>query len=333
MSLRTRIGIVGAGAWGTALAIQCNRAGSDVILWSRNESLIRTIEGQRINVTYLPEALIDPAIHVTTASEDLGQCDMLLIVVPAQSFRTACIMLSDIIAPSIPLVIASKGIERGSLALMSDIANTILPSNPVAVLSGPNFANEVAKSLPSATTLACRDLVIGERIIHAIGTRMMRPYYSDDIIGTQVGGAVKNVVALACGIAAGKQLGENARAALITRGLSEMKRLARVLGGKEETLMGLCGIGDLMLTCSSRQSRNMSLGYALGEGKPIREVMRSFAHGLTEGVATADSVHDLALRLGIPMPICTAVYSIFREQVPVDEGIAELLDRPFARER
>ncbi len=332
MSSKTSVGVIGAGAWGTALAILANRAGSDVKLWSRNETVINNIRSRRINEAYLPDCFVDPSIQITSDLAEVAKSQLLILSVPSQSVRTICISLSDLIEPSRPIIISSKGIERGSLALMSEVVQSILPSNPVAVISGPNFANEAAAGLPTATTLACLDPVLGEQITYAIGGKLFRPYLTNDIIGAQIGGAVKNVAAIACGIAAGKEFGENARAALITRAVAEMGRLARVKGGRQETLLGLSGIGDLMLTCSSLKSRNMSLGYSLGQGKSIKELLPGNMHGLTEGVVTADSIYELSMKLGLTMPISMAVYNILKQNVTVDEGIMDLLGRPFAAE-
>ena len=215
---------------------------------------------------------------------------------------------------------------------MSEVVGTILPNNPIAVLSGPNFADEAARGLPTATTIACADASLGERLLYAIGGKLFRPYYSDDIIGTQVGGAVKNVIAIACGIAVGHGLGENARAAIITRGMAEMTRLCIAKGGKPETLSGLSGIGDLLLTCSSEKSRNMSLGIAIGKLGRVAEDIPTGRRGVTEGVATAESVTELAQKLGISMPICAAVQHILYDKAPIREAISELLERPFTVE-
>ncbi len=332
MSHKTTVGVIGAGSWGTALAVIANRMGCKVTLWSRNDGVVDVIRNRRMNEVHLPGVFIDPAITATSELSEVCQSQMLIMAVPAQSLRTVCISLSDLLRPEVPLLIASKGIERGSLALMSEIVQAILPHNPVAVLSGPNFAKEAANGLPTATTIACKDAGIAEHLSYAIGGRVFRPYYTDDVIGVQIGGAVKNVIAIACGIAMGKGFGENARAALITRGLNEMTRLALVRGGREETMMGLAGIGDLVLTASSVKSRNTALGYELGQGRSLRDILPGNLHGLTEGVTTADSVYDLAMKLGINMPICIAIHHILKGQMTVDEGITELLERPITAE-
>jgi len=252
--------------------------------------------------------------------------------VPAQHLRTLCISLSDRLGPHIPILIACKGIERGSLLLMSEIVHSILPNNPVMVLSGPNFAREVAEGLPAATTLAGESRTLTERAMYAMSSHYFRPYYSDDLIGVELGGAVKNVIAIAAGMAEGKQLGENAKAALITRGLAEMKRLAAVKGGKAETLMGLSGLGDLLLTCGSRTSRNMSLGYRIGSGEAVESLLSVNASGLTEGVHTAESVYHLSRNLGVTMPICHMVHDVLQGSTPLDAAIDGLLSRPLVEE-
>ncbi|MCI5049957.1 MAG: NAD(P)-dependent glycerol-3-phosphate dehydrogenase [Rickettsiales bacterium] len=330
---RPHFGVIGAGGWGTALAVVANRSGSDVTMWTRNENVANVIANKRVNEFHLPDVFIDPDINVT---EDLAHVcqtsNYLILSVPAQNIRTICISLSDQLSSQIPVIIASKGIERGSLSLMSEVVRSILPENPVLILSGPNFAREVAMGMPSATTIAGYNRTIAEKIIYAIGGKFFRPYFSEDVVGVQVGGAIKNVIAIACGIATGRNLGENARAALITRGLAEMSRLARVKGGNPETLSGLSGIGDLMLTCSSATSRNMALGFAIGEGKPIGEVLPGNTLGLAEGVTTAESVYQLSKKLGISMPICTMVHEVLEGLVDIDSAVDNLLSRPISSE-
>lgn len=332
MSSIQHIGVVGPGAWGTALAVLARRAGSEVTLWSRNVNVVESILERRTNDIYLPGVFIDPSIHVTTEIEQVSKTDALVLAIPAQYLRPVCITLSDLIGSQVPLVIATKGIERGSLALMSEVVQTILPENPIAILSGPNFADEAARGLPTASTLACLDKMLAEKLLYALGGKMFRLYISDDLTGTQIGGAVKNVIAIACGIATGKKLGENARAALITRGLTEIQRLCIAKGGQKETLMGLSGMGDLLLTCSSPKSRNMALGIAIGKGGKFEEGISYVKRGVTEGVATAESVTDLAQKLGVTVPICTAINRILHEHASVMDTITELLDRPFSQE-
>ena len=320
------VGVIGAGAWGTSLAILANRAGSRVTLWSRNQQVLEGIRDRRENAQYLPEQFIDPAIAVTDDSSFIASCDLLVLTIPAQSMRTVAISLSDKVPANLPIILATKGIERGSLMLMSEVINSILPHNPFAVLSGPNFARAAAAGLPTATTLATHHERLAEKVIFAMGGKYFRIYVSDDPVGTQIGGAVKNVLAIASGIVEGRGLGENARAALITRGMVELMRLAKAKGGKDETLMGLSGIGDVMLSCNSPTSRNFALGMALGRGGASRNA------GLTEGVATAESLTQLARKLGVAMPIGSAVHAILSGTVPVDVAIEKLLERPMGGE-
>lgn len=320
------VGVIGAGAWGTALAILANRAGSKATLWTRNAQVIDSIRSRRENAQYMPEQFIDPAIEVTDKTDFLASCDMLVITIPAQSLRTVAISLSDSIPSHVPLILATKGIERGSLMLMSEVLQSILPYNPLAILSGPNFAREAAMGLPTATTLALHQTALADKITFALGGKYFRLYVNDDPIGTQIGGAVKNVLAIAAGIVEGRGLGENARAGLITRGVVEMARLAKAKGGSAETLMGLSGMGDMLLSCTSSKSRNYALGVAIGRADVTRNA------GLTEGVATAESVSQLARKLGVAMPIAFAVHDVLTGHVPVASVIERLLERPLASE-
>ena len=328
-----KVGVVGAGAWGTALAMVANRAGSDAVLWSRNENVLESVQANRVNEVYLPDIFLDPDIVITDQISDLTHCDCIILSISSQSVRAMAITLSDIIPSTMPLVLACKGIERGSLSLMHEVLESILPNNPVAVLSGPNFAREVAEGLPAATVIASDDRALGERIGYMLGGTYFRPYISTDVSGTEIGGAVKNVVAIAAGVCEGRSMGSNACAAVITRGMQEIQRLAEVKGGKPETIVGLAGMGDLLLTCSSTQSRNMSLGISLArsvvEGDKAQNQMR---HGLTEGVATAESVYHMSRKLGVSMPICTTVYQLVSGHMGVDEAIESLLSRPFTSE-
>lgn len=326
------VGVIGAGAWGTALAVLANRAASKVTLWTRNPNVIESIHKHQENQSYLAGVFIDPAIKVTDTLAEACKADMLILCTPSQSLRSVCISISDLLSPDVPVVIATKGIERGSLQFMSELVSSVLTQNQVAVLSGPNFADEAAKGLPTATTIACEDSVLAERLIYVIGGKHFRPYLTDDVIGTQIGGSVKNVIAIACGIAVGCELGENAKAALITRGLAEMARLCQAAGGKAQTLMGLSGIGDLLLTCNSIKSRNMSLGFELGcERFSVEEILGT-KRALTEGVGTAESVTHLAQNLGVSMPICNAVNGILQGKLSVKDTIHHLLARPFSTE-
>lgn len=327
-----RVGVIGGGAWGTALAVVANRAGSHVTLATRNPNVIQSVALRRTNDIYLPSVFLDPHITVTDSAAAACHSDVLILAMPSYVLRAECIAIADTLPAHVPIVIASKGVERGSLMLMSEVVQTILPNNPVSIISGPNFAEEAARGLPTATTIACADTSLWDTLMYAIGGRLFRPYMTDDIIGTQIGGVLKNVIAIACGIAIGKNMGENARAALMTRGFAEMSRLALAKGGKYETLMGLSGLGDLILTCGSPKSRNMSFGIAIGQGKTKDEIIATRGRSALEGVVSAESVTRLSRKYNISMPICEAVYQVLYEAAPVDQVVEMLLERPFVSE-
>ncbi len=326
-----RIGVVGAGAWGTALAMAAVRAGREAILWAREPEVVDSVNARRVNDAFLPGIPLDPSLRATGTLSDLAEADALLLVTPAQHLRTACRSLKPLLRPNVPVAICAKGIELDTGCLMTEAAAAELGDQPLAVLSGPTFAAEVAKGLPTAVTLAIRDQALGKALVEAIGGRTFRPYLSDDLVGAQVGGAVKNVLAIACGVVEGRRLGDNARAALITRGLAEIARLGLALGARPETLMGLSGLGDLTLTCSSMQSRNMSLGFALGEGKALADILGA-RRSVAEGVYTAKAVVGLAAAKGVDMPICQAVDAILNHGADLDATIGALMTRPFKTE-
>lgn len=327
------IAIIGAGAWGTALATAVRRAGRDVVLWAREPEVVQQIAERRENTAFLPGYPLDPAIRVTG---DLGTAagagEALLLAVPAQHLRAVAARLGEALAEPRPLVICAKGIEIGTGKLMTDVLAEVLPGWPVAVVSGPTFAAEVARGLPTAATLATTDATLGERLVTALGSRTFRPYLGDDPVGAQIGGAVKNVVAIACGIVAGRKLGENARAALITRGLAEMARLGQAMGARAETLRGLSGLGDLTLTCTGPASRNYSLGGALGAGHDKDEVLGA-RRSVAEGVYSAEATVALAEKLGVDMPIAAAVDAVLNRGAEIDATIDGLLARPFRAEQ
>ncbi|QCO02886.1 NAD(P)H-dependent glycerol-3-phosphate dehydrogenase [Azospirillum argentinense] len=327
-----RIGVIGGGAWGTALALAALRAGREALLWAREPAVVESVNAARENRDFLPGVTLPAALRATGDLAEAAACDAILLVTPAQHLRSACAGLAAHLRPGTPLVICAKGIELDSHALMSEAAAAALPAGtPLAVLSGPTFAAEVARGLPTAVTLACADAALGARLVEALGSRTFRPYLSDDVVGSQIGGAVKNVLAIACGVVEGRKLGDNARAALITRGLAEITRLALALGGRPETLMGLSGLGDLTLTCSSLQSRNMSLGAALGAGRTLAEVLAE-RRSVAEGVYTAAAVVGLAGKKGVDMPLCAAVDAILNRGAGLDATIDGLLSRPFREE-
>lgn len=326
----TQVNVIGAGAWGTALGSAALRAGNNVTLWSTNTTTVNAINSKHINPC-LSDIPLSQEITATSNLKEALAADALLLVVPAQVLSSVCGQMQQVgLAQKIPLILCNKGIEQGSLKLMSEVAHDYFPENPIAVLSGPNFADEVARGEPAATTLACGDKDIGTQLVELIGSRLFRPYYSQDIIGAQIGGSVKNVIAIACGIASGKGYGENTKVALVSRGIIEMTRLCIAKGGKPNTLLGLCGIGDMMLTCGTTKSRNMSFGYQLGEGAALDQLL---SEGKTvEGVPTAKSVYMLAKKLRVEMPICEAVYRIIHENAAIDTTIEQLLSRPLTEE-
>jgi glycerol-3-phosphate dehydrogenase (NAD(P)+) len=327
-----RIGIIGGGAWGTALALTARRAGRTVVLWAREAEVAAAINRDHVNALFLPGVPLDEDIRATTDIAEVARdAEALLLVPPAQHLRVLATALAAQLRPGVPVAICAKGIEEASGALLSEAAAACLPQTPLAVLSGPTFAGEVARGLPTAVTLACTDAALGRRLIAALGTRSFRPYLADDVVGAQIGGAVKNVLAIACGIVMGRGLGDNARAALVTRGLAEMVRLALAKGGRPETLMGLSGLGDLVLTCTGLQSRNHSLGVALGEGRALADILAE-RRSVAEGVTSAAAAAALARTLGVDMPITAAVDAILHRGAAIDEAIQGLLARPFRSE-
>ena len=327
-----RIGIIGAGAWGTALSMVAARAGRDVVIQAREGDVVDAINTEHENPVFLAGVFLDPAIRATTEVKEAAMgADAVLLVVPSQFMRTAIGGLKGELGNGVPVVICTKGVEKTSHALMSEIVEEVLPGTPIAALSGPTFAAEVAADLPTAVTLACADADKAVQLSDALGTSRFRAYRSDDIIGAQIGGAVKNVLAIGCGIVEGRGLGDNARAALITRGLAEIVRLGGAKGAKAETLMGLCGIGDLVLTCNAMQSRNFSLGVGLGRGETLEDIT-SARTSVAEGVSNASSVSKLAGTLNIDMPICLAVDEILNHGADIDATIGGLLSRPVTVE-
>jgi len=327
-----KIGILGGGAWGTALGQTLARAGRDVVLWAREAEVVQAIAESRENTPFLPGVALDPALRATSSLADLADRDAILVVAPAQHLRATTAALDGALGGRRPpVVLCAKGIELGSGAMMTEIAAATLPGCPQAVLSGPTFAAEVARGLPTAVTLACADPALGAALVQALGSPTFRPYLGDDPVGAEVGGAVKNVLAIACGIVIGRKLGDNARAALITRGLAEIVRLAVALGGKAETCMGLSGLGDLTLTCNGPQSRNLSVGIALGQGRTLAEAQGG-KRSIAEGVASAAAVAARADRAGVEMPIVAAVDAVLNRGSDIDREIRALLARPFREE-
>ena len=330
----SRIGIIGAGAWGTALAQALASDGSEVLIWAREAELVAEINANRRNGLFLPAVQLSPHIRATGNLADFAGAATLLAVVPAQFLAAVLGALPDVPGGSVrDLVLCAKGIEAGTGRLMSEVAAVAAPAATIAVLSGPTFAHEVAGGLPTAVTLACSGSEAQwQRLSRLLARPMLRPYYSDDIIGAEVGGAVKNVLAIACGVVDGLGLGQNARAALIARGYAEMLRFGLAKGARAETLSGLCGLGDLVLTCSSTSSRNFSLGKALGEGMSAEEAL-SGKNSVAEGAATAPVLADLARQGAIDMPIVEAVCRLLTGEAPAAAVVADLLARPLRSEQ
>ncbi|MBM3648404.1 MAG: NAD(P)-dependent glycerol-3-phosphate dehydrogenase [Alphaproteobacteria bacterium] len=327
MSEFGHIGIVGGGAWGTALACLARRAGRRVTLWSRDPAVARAIAQARTNSVYLPGLPLADGIDAASDLAALASCDAVLLVCPAQAVRTVAARL----AGRSPIVVCAKGIEASSGLLMPEVLAEVLPGRPVAMLSGPSFAEEVVRGLPTAVSIATADAGLGRDLAAALAAGAFRPYWTDDVLGVALGGAVKNVLAIAAGIVEGRGLGYNAAAALITRGFAEMARLGGALGAELSTLTGLSGLGDLVLTCHGPLSRNRSLGMALGRGEALSQVMAG-RRQVVEGQATAPAVLARAGRLQIEMPICAAVDAILHRGADLDGTIRALLARPLRRE-
>ena len=323
------VGVLGAGAWGTALAQMLASDGRDVLIWAREKELVEEINSAHSNSLFLPSAALADTVRATGNLADMARLDTLLVVTPAQHMGS---VLSAMPAHPKDLVLCSKGIEACTGRLMNHAAKSAAPDSAIAVLSGPTFAHEVAAGLPTAVTLACGDgEAQWERLAPVIARPAFRPYYSDDVIGAEIGGSVKNVLAIACGVVDGLGLGQNARAALIARGYAEMLRFGEALGARAETLAGLCGLGDLVLTCSSTSSRNFSLGKALGEGQRAEDLMAD-RRTVAEGAHTAPVLVELAARHAVAMPIVTAVYGLLKGDAP-REVVSGLLSRPLRAEQ
>lgn len=321
-----RFGVIGGGAWGTALAQTLAVSARDVTLWTFEQACAEAINTTRENTLYLPGVPLHANITAVTDFADLAPMDAVLAVAPAQHMRATLKSFAPHARQGLPVILCSKGIELSSLSFMTDVLADVLPDCIPAVLSGPSFAIDVVKGLPTAVTLAVSDQRLGEQLASAIAAPAFRPYLGQDLIGAEIGGAVKNVLAIACGIVLGKALGKSAHAALIARGFAEMTRLGVALGAKPETLAGLSGLGDLVLTCSSEQSRNMSCGLALGQGVPLADIMGA-RNAVTEGVATAPALVKLAQKAGVEMPISEAVYGILSGKIALDDAIFGLLQR------
>ncbi len=323
--------VIGAGAWGTALANLIVSNGVKTTLWARETEVVDSIRRDHINALYLPGAPLDARLQATTELAEAADAEAILLVVPAQHNRAILNELHHFATETAPVALCAKGIETGTGLLMSEVLAETWPTAQPAVLSGPSFAIDVARGLPTAVTLACADACLGEQWMASLSAPHFRPYLSRDLIGAELGGAVKNVLAIAAGVAAGRGLGESARAAVIARGFAEFQRLGVALGAQAQTMAGLSGLGDLILTASSDKSRNMSLGIALGRGQSLSDVMKE-RHTVAEGVATAPAIVALAAKAGVEAPIINAVAALLAGDKSVDALISELLARPLKPE-
>ena len=321
------IAVIGGGAWGTALALTCARAGRKVTLWEADTANAEQLKTKRESL-FLPGARLDDGIAVAGALADAARAEALLVVVPAQAVRPVALALAPLLAAPTPVIVCAKGIERGSKKFMSEVVAECAANAVPAILSGPSFAADVARGLPTAVTLATADAKLAAELARAVGSATFRPYHSSDVRGVELGGAAKNVLAIAAGVVAGRGLGASALAALTTRGFAELVRFGKAHGAKPETLMGLSGLGDLLLTCSSPQSRNFSFGAVLGRG----EKPETIHAGLAEGVFTAPVLLDMARERGVDMPISAAVVALLSGRTSVDAVIESLLARPLRAE-
>jgi glycerol-3-phosphate dehydrogenase (NAD(P)+) len=326
--MRTKpIAVLGAGAWGTALALSQARQGRPVTLWGRDSNTIGDINENQQNSAYLPSLNFACQLPATTdLRKALDGAEIVLVVIPAQKLRDALQLIAPLVPTNVPIVLCAKGIEQSTGLLMSQVATLCLPNHPIAALSGPSFANDVARGLPTAVTIAARDAAIATMLAEFLSTLQLRCYSTDDLVGVEIGGALKNVLAIAAGAVRGKHLGASAEAALITRGFVELRRIGEALGARPETMMGLSGLGDLLLTCSSTQSRNLSYGVALGSGANL------IGLPLAEGVATAHIAARQAAKLNLEAPIIDAVSAILNGKLMIESAVTTLLSRPLKTE-
>jgi len=329
MSDRATLAVLGAGAWGTALANMAAASHAKVFLWARNKEHVAEMRATRENARRLPGVRLAAAIEPTDDIACVGEADYVLMVTPAQSCRVIAAAMAGHLRPMTPIVNCAKGIEQGTGLYMSQVLAEALPGQLVATLSGPSFAADLARGLPTAVTLAAKEPGLASRLCVKLAAPHFRLYHSSDLIGVEIGGSAKNVLAIACGVSVGRELGASAHAALLARGFAELMRFGVAQGARPETIMGLSGLGDLALTCSSPQSRNFSLGYAIGRG----ETPQGAAHGkLTEGALTAHALTDKARALGVEMPIAEAVTAILEGQIGVGAAVEALMTRPFKGE-
>ncbi|MGO1162396.1 NAD(P)H-dependent glycerol-3-phosphate dehydrogenase [Brucella pseudogrignonensis] len=327
MSERAKIAVLGGGAWGTALAAMAASSSHDAWLYARDAQIVTQVNDQRRNPSYLGEIELPAGIRASTdAKAVLEKADAVLVVIPAQAMRKGLIELSAHIPQSAPVILCAKGIERETGRLMSEVVSEVLPHHTISALSGPSFATDVARGLPTAVTIACEDAAIADQLAAMLSGPAFRCYSTTDLKGVEIGGALKNVLALAAGAAIGRGYGASAQAALVTRGFAELRRVAQAMGAKPETIMGLSGLGDLMLTCSSSQSRNYSYGLAIGRSEDLTN------RPLAEGVATAPIAAELCRQHDVPAPIITAVAALLAGTITIDEAVTALLNRPLKTE-
>ncbi|KAB2681555.1 MULTISPECIES: NAD(P)H-dependent glycerol-3-phosphate dehydrogenase [Brucella/Ochrobactrum group] len=325
--MSTKIAILGGGAWGTALAAMACSSGHNTWLYARDDETVDAINRTHRNTRYLGEIVLPDAIHASTdAAAVVGGADAVLAVIPAQAMRAGLSQLSDLIAQRTPVVLCAKGIERSTGRLMSEVVAEVLPNHRIAALSGPSFATDVARGLPTAVTVACEDAPTADQLAALLSGPAFRCYSTTDLKGVEIGGALKNVLAIAAGAAVGRGYGASAQAALVTRGFAELRRIGQAMGARPETIMGLSGLGDLMLTCSSSQSRNYSYGLALGRGEDLTN------RPLAEGVATAPIAAELCRKHAISAPIIDATGALLDGTITIDEAVTALLTRPLKTE-
>ena len=329
--ITTNISVIGTGSWGTALAQIMAVKGLDITIWARRTESAEEINTRHENTGRLPGISLHKNITATTDLHKALKNDIILMVTPAQAMRSVLEQMKPHIRPEHVLILCSKGIEQNSLLLMSEVVEEVLPHTKIAILSGPNFAKEIAKGKPAATTLASIDQDLVVTLQNIVASKYFRPYVTTDIIGAQVAGAIKNVIAIACGIVKGLEMGESARASLVTRGLAEVTRLGIAMGARPETFLGQCGVGDIMLTCSSEQSRNFSLGLALGQGIPLSDILKS-RNSVSEGVHTAKTCAALAKKHGVDMPICNNIHACVSGESSINDALKNILNRPLKHE-
>ncbi len=325
------IGVMGGGAWGTTVAKLLSDKNSNVLLWAKETQVKKDIEKTRINKTYLNKIKLNKSLKITNHLEDLSELDILFVVIPTQYIQATLKPLKKIIKRNCILVNCAKGIDIKSTSLISEVINKTLPSNRLAIMSGPNFALEIALGKPTATLIAAQKISDAKYIANLISSKTFRPYLSNDIIGAQICGAMKNVYAIGCGIIVGKNFGENAVASVIARSFAEIKSVGKKLGAQPETLSGLSGLGDLFLTCSSKKSRNFSLGFDLAKGKKLENLLRN-KKTIAEGAYTVKAIKKLGKKLKLSLPLNDAIYKILYQNKNINNTISELLNRPIIKE-